>query len=217
MAVSGYMFPKAHQTAYNAEWDWDTDTIKMALVKPAYTPSDAHDYWDDVSTNECSGTGYTTGGETLTTKSVGFTDDASASAWQASTAYAVGDIVRPTSANGHLYMCIIAGTSGGSEPTWDTTPGQDTTDNTVTWDEMGRAYVALISDAASGVDFGTIDLTGAGNGARYAVIYHSTGVGSTSSLLVLIDFGQEENPDGSFKVLPASDGWAATFTGYGGT
>lgn len=55
----------------NAEIDWDTDTIKVALVTSSYTPDqDAHDYWDDVSANETSGTGYTSGGATLGSKTV---------------------------------------------------------------------------------------------------------------------------------------------------
>ena len=53
----------------NGSIDWDTDTIKMALVTESYTPDiDAHDFWDDVSANEVSASGsYSTGGVTLTT------------------------------------------------------------------------------------------------------------------------------------------------------
>lgn len=41
------------------------DTIKVALLA-SYTPDiDAHDTWDDVSSTEESGTGYSAGGETL--------------------------------------------------------------------------------------------------------------------------------------------------------
>ena|SRR3990167_959152 len=42
-----------------------TDTIKIALLTSTYTPSDEHDFYDDI-TNEVSGTGYTAGGATLT-------------------------------------------------------------------------------------------------------------------------------------------------------
>jgi len=38
--------------------------------------------------------------------------------WVKQTAYAAGDMVIPTSPNGHFYRCITAGTSGASEPTW---------------------------------------------------------------------------------------------------
>lgn len=79
--------------ALNKEVDYDTDTIKIALVSSAYTPNqDAHDYWDDVSTNEVSGTGYTAGGATLTSKTVSYDSgsnvivlDAADAVWAAST------------------------------------------------------------------------------------------------------------------------------------
>lgn len=54
---------------FNKEVDWDTDTIKVALLSSSYTPNqDTHDYFDDVSTYEVTGTGYTAGGATLATK-----------------------------------------------------------------------------------------------------------------------------------------------------
>lgn len=59
-------------------------------------------------------------------------------AWAASTAYAAGDIRRataPSVGNERCFVCIVAGTSGASEPTWTLTKGGKTTDNTVTWME----------------------------------------------------------------------------------
>lgn len=58
-------------------------------------------------------------------------------AWAANTAYVVGD--RITTAAGSVnYVCIRAGTSGGSAPTWGAqTSGGLVTDNTVTWMEDG--------------------------------------------------------------------------------
>jgi hypothetical protein len=51
--------------------DWANDTIKVALVKAAYTPDqDKHDFWDDVSANEVTGTNYTAGGKELFEKTV---------------------------------------------------------------------------------------------------------------------------------------------------
>jgi hypothetical protein len=44
-----------------------TDTIKVALFKSTYTPNiDTDIYFSDISANEASGTGYTSGGVTLT-------------------------------------------------------------------------------------------------------------------------------------------------------
>ena len=68
-----------------------------------------------------------------TTEGATVTDNAGIPAWAASTSYAVGDIVIPSTANGYTYECTTAGTSDSSEPTWGTTVGGTTTDNTVTW------------------------------------------------------------------------------------
>lgn len=62
-------------------------------------------------------------------------------AWAATTAYTArtnndaktGSIVQPSTPNGFWYHCSVAGTSGGSEPTWSTTLGATTTDGSVTW------------------------------------------------------------------------------------
>lgn len=57
-------------------------------------------------------------------------------AWAASTAYAVGDYVTASSYDGRIYECTTAGTSGPSspgEPSWNTTIGATTSDNTVVW------------------------------------------------------------------------------------
>lgn len=52
--------------------DWLTDTFKCALVVNTYTPNqDTHTFWSDVSANELgTGNGYTTGGVTLSTKTL---------------------------------------------------------------------------------------------------------------------------------------------------
>lgn len=48
-----------------------TDTIKCALLTSAYTPNiDTHVFFSDVSASESSGSGYTTGGVTMTTPTV---------------------------------------------------------------------------------------------------------------------------------------------------
>ena len=55
--------------ALNKEIDFDSDTIKVALLSNAYTPDqDAHDYFDDVVAHQVTGTGYTSGGNTLANK-----------------------------------------------------------------------------------------------------------------------------------------------------
>jgi hypothetical protein len=62
-------------------------------------------------------------------------------AWAATTAYTErltaeggsGSVVKPTTDNGRHFKCTTAGTSGGSEPTWDTTIGNTTNDGTAVW------------------------------------------------------------------------------------
>lgn len=44
-------------------------------------------------------------------------------------------LATPTVGNERVFACIVAGTTGGSEPTWVVTKGAKTTDNTVTWQE----------------------------------------------------------------------------------
>jgi hypothetical protein len=54
----------------------------------------------------------------------------SVGSWSASTAYVVGQII---SVSGNTYWCITAGTSGSSQPSFNTTIAATTTDNTVVW------------------------------------------------------------------------------------
>jgi len=55
--------------------------------------------------------------------------------WKAGTQYELGNFVFAVGDEGgtYLYKCVEAGTSGGTEPTWDQTVDADTTDNTVKW------------------------------------------------------------------------------------
>jgi hypothetical protein len=169
----------------NAPIDWLSDTIKCMLCTSTYTPNlDTHKYKSDI-TNEITGTGYSAGGATLGSAAITFTAANSwATQWAASTAFVVGDIVRPTTGNGHLYMCIVAGTSGGSAPTWPTVARQTVADNTVTWAEIGGGINQF--DAAD-ASWSSATLT-----ARYAVVYDSTpSTDATRPLIGLLDFGSD--------------------------
>jgi hypothetical protein len=57
----------------------------------------------------------------------------SANTWAATTAYALGAQVKPTVSNGLYYVCIVAGTSGSTQPTWPTTLNATIVDGTCTW------------------------------------------------------------------------------------
>jgi len=121
--------------AFNKEVDFDTDTIKVALVSSSYTPNqDTHDYWDDVSTYEVSGTGYTAGGATLTGKSVTYDSgtnvtkfDATDVSWTGSTItarYAVVYLSTGTASTSPLIAYVDFGSdqsssSGTFQIVWD--------------------------------------------------------------------------------------------------
>jgi len=53
--------------------------------------------------------------------------------WVASTAYVLGNFVKPVTLNGYHYKCTTAGTSAATEPTWPTVVGNTVVDGTVTW------------------------------------------------------------------------------------
>ena len=97
MAVSTHWYAEAIVKAFNKELDFDTDTIKVALLS-GYTPSQAHNYFDDVSADEISGTGYTAGGATLGSKTLVSsggvaTFDAADTSWSSSTLSATHAVV----------------------------------------------------------------------------------------------------------------------------
>lgn len=122
--------------AFNKEIDFDSDTIKVALLSSSYTPNqDTHDYWDDVSTYQVTGTGYTAGGATLANKSVTYTSgtnvtkfDADDVSWTSSTITAryavIYDDTPATSATKPLVAYIDFGSdqsssSGTFSIVWD--------------------------------------------------------------------------------------------------
>lgn len=57
-----------------------------------------------------------------------------------STAVSLGDTILPATANGHLYRCTTAGTTGAGEPTWPTANSGTVADGTAVWTE---AYTYL--------------------------------------------------------------------------
>ena len=66
--MADVVFNSAKVDLANGNIDWVNDTIKVMLVN-GYTPDqDAHNFIDDVSGDEISGTGYTAGGKALANK-----------------------------------------------------------------------------------------------------------------------------------------------------
>jgi hypothetical protein len=180
--------------------DWDAHTIKAALVSSAYTPSQAHEFYStSVNANEITGTGYTDGGLALTSKATAVIDASAATARAASTAYQVGDIVRPATANGRIYKCVVAGTSSSGTPSYTLTGGREVADGTVVWVEAGVAYVRFTCAQLSW-DPSTIT-------ARYVVLYRDATAGSLDFLIGYGDFGQNESSSaGAFTIQFPADG-----------
>ena len=61
--------------------------------------------------------------------------------WAASHSYTTGTLI--VDGNGNIQRCTTGGTSGGSAPTWATTIGNTTSDNTVTWTLVARSTAPL--------------------------------------------------------------------------
>lgn len=199
MPVTARWYPNGWRNFTAGNIDWDADTIRVALLANTGSYDDTHQYWSDVSANEVTGTGYTAGGNQLTTPTVNITDSSGLTAWAASTAYALGDVVRATTDNGNVFRCVVAGTSGGTEPTWVTTSFRETADNTVVWVQFGSAVIWLDADD---VTWASSTIT-----ARYAVIYKDTGVATTSPLIGFVDFGQDESSsNGNFTIQWSANG-----------
>ncbi len=69
--MANAMYNATKKYILNGAIDWDTSTIKVMLVTSSYSPNiDTHDFRDDVTANEITGTGYTAGGYTITTPTV---------------------------------------------------------------------------------------------------------------------------------------------------
>jgi len=103
-------------------------------------------------------------------------------AWAQSTAYSAGDIVRPTTANDHLYVCTTAGTASTEEPSWPTTARATVADGGVTWTETNFQHVhGLGVDPVSGYVYAGIDGT-------VPALIRSTDEGTTWKAIKLQDF-----------------------------
>ena len=129
----------------NKEIDWDSDTIKVALLSSSYTPNqDTHDYFDDVSSFEVTGTGYTTGGITLASKTSTYDGtnnvivlDAADVTWSSSTITARYAVVYDDSGASAAAKALIGYVDFGSD--------QSSTNGnfTITWDSTGIVRITV--------------------------------------------------------------------------
>lgn len=173
---------KGHEHLEKGDINFLADTIKYALLTSAYTPNyETDEFFSVIDADEVVGAGYTAGGVTLAGKTIVNVDDSGVTARADSTGYEIGDIVRPLSADGHIYYAVVAGTSGASNPSWVTTHGRETVDGTVVWTQRGDSYLKYDADnVAWGPGF-----TGS---PRYSVVYRSGTAGVDDYILSIGDF-----------------------------
>lgn len=143
MAVTNKWYGNAFKAAFNKQIDFDSDTVKVALVTSSYSfDQDAHDFFDDI-TNEVTGTGYTAGGATLASCTVTYTGasntlalDAADVSWSSSTITARGAVVYVSTgtASTSPLLCFVDFGANVS-----TTSGTFT----ITWDSAGIASVTV--------------------------------------------------------------------------
>ena len=74
MAISSQFYPSAFAAMFNNDNNTG-DTFKLMLLTDSYNYSNAHTVVADVSSNQISGTGYTTGGATITVTAAQSDDD----------------------------------------------------------------------------------------------------------------------------------------------
>ena len=131
--------------SFNKEIDWDSDTIKVALITNAYTPDqDAHDYYDDVVANEVSGTGYTAGGNTLANKTNTYKSatnvivlDADDTTWASSTITARYAVIYDATPATNATRPLIGFVDFGSDQS------SSNGNFTITWDATGIVRVTV--------------------------------------------------------------------------
>jgi len=182
------------------------DTINVMLITAAYTPNfDTDQFVSTIRGNEVAGSGsYAANGSTIAITST-YVTAASATARANATAYSVGEMVRPAVTNGHVWRCVVAGTSAAAEPAAMTTfagvAGQTVADGGVTWAEAGRGLARLTPPVS-------VAWTSASITARYAVIADFTpATDATRNLIACIDFGSNQTS--------TAGSWTLTFDAFG--
>jgi len=176
-------FRQTDSFAYTKNLNLQTDALWLQLHSPSFAPNlDTMIRSTDLTNELPTGGGYTVGGLQLAGTAVAYTAAASwGYPWVASAAHQVEDVVRPPTANGYLYRCAVAGTSGAAQPTWPLGVGQTVTDGSVTWECCGSGLTAL---TASNVTWPAPFTAGP---IRYAVLIDKTP--ASPILVALADFG----------------------------
>lgn len=137
-AVTAFMFgvPVKNQYDGTSVVDWDTDTIKVALLTAYSENQDTHDFFNDASGAEITGTGYTAGGASLGSKTATYDTasdqtrlDAADTTWTTSTLSSTECVVYKDTGTGSTSPLIgfvdfggtVSTTAGTFQITWDST------------------------------------------------------------------------------------------------
>lgn len=194
--------------AMNAELDTDVASWTWTLHTSTYTPDrNVHDFVNDLTNELATGGGYTAGGVSMAATRTRTLANSWGTSRANSTAYTLGTVVRPATANGFLYRAVVAGTSGASIPTYPTTVGLTVVDGGVTWLCVGTA-ITVITTAAPVWNSASF------TGVRFAVLsYRAAGTAATQPLVAYADFVTDKaGQGGSFTFNPPSQGILHFFT-----
>lgn len=196
------LYRSAPTKMLNKQIDFDSDALVWTLHTSTYAPNfDTHAFVSDLTNELATGGGYTAGtvsggGLAIASPTMTYT---AANSWTVvranSTAYALGDIIRPAATNGFLYMVSVAGTSAAAPPAFPTVLGTTVADGTATLECIGSGITV----------FGCTDPTWTGFTAgpcRYAVLSDRTsGANATNPLIGLVDFGVDKTGGGGSFVV----------------
>lgn len=107
--------------------------------------------------------------------------------WTATTSQAIGDTRAATAlqASGLVFRCVVAGTTGSTQPIWPTDLGTTVVDGTVTWRAVSSAYEELSKLAPSAiVELFELTLVAALHGSNDVYYFHAgTNAGVTGNII----------------------------------
>lgn len=145
-------------------------------------------------------------------------------AWIANTACLVGEVATPSQiqnmstvsvGNGHTYRCIVAGTTGATQPIWPLTENGTVVDGTVTWEE----YTMVLANRIPQPDAPTITRHPAGGtfpaGQDVYILIsllNSKGETVASAASVLVNTNLNDGVDVSIPALASFPGWVQGLT-----
>jgi hypothetical protein len=143
MSATSFWYGNALLKALNKEINWTSDTIKVMLCTSAYTPNQDTDiYKDVVNPTEASGTGYTSGGVALASKTITYTAATNIIAMDAA------DVTWASSTITSRYAVIYDDTPASNKPLLgyvDFGADQSSSNGnfTITWDAAGILKITV--------------------------------------------------------------------------